>query len=116
MKKTIIIIAALVVTMAIAVPSVLAMTEPQKAELTALYQQMHELRIRILDKQVEAGLVNAEDAAAIRARMEQSWATKLERMALGDFAFGQGRGGGSMMRGILGGANGCGIGQRRTGR
>lgn len=108
MKKTMIIIAALVVTMAIAVPSVLAMTEPQKAELTALYQQMHELRIRILDKQVEAGLVNAEDAAAIRERMEENWATKLERMALGEFSFGLRRGGGPMLRGILGGGNCCG--------
>lgn len=91
MKKTMIIIAALVVTIAIAVPSVLAMTEPQKAELTAMYQQMHELRIRILDKQVEAGLVNAEDAVSIRERMEQSWATRQERMALGEFSFGLGR-------------------------
>jgi len=116
MKKTLIIIAALVVIMAVAVPVALAMTEPQKTELTALHQQMYELRLQILDKQVEAGLVKAEDAAAIRERMEQSWATKLERMAEGDFAFGQGRGGGSMMRGLLGGGNGCGNGQRRTGR
>jgi len=116
MKKTLIIIGALVVIMAVVVPAALAMTDPQQAELTALHQQMHELRLQILDKQVEAGLVKAEDAAEIRERMEQSWATKLERMAEGDFAFGQGQGGGFMMRGAFGGGNGCGNGQRRTGR
>lgn len=116
MKKTLIIIAALVVIMAVAVPAALAMTEPERAELTALHEQMHELRLQILDKQVEAGLVTAEDAAEIRERMEQTWATKLERMSQGDFAFGPRQGGGFMMRGASGGGNGCGNGQRRTGR
>jgi len=116
MKRTLVIIGALIVIMAIAVPAALAITEPQRTELTALHRQMHELRLQILDKQVEAGLVTAADAAEIRERMEQSWASKLERMNEGDFAFGQGRGGGSMMRGVFGGGNGCGNGQGRTGR
>ncbi len=77
------------VVLALAVPSALALTDKQQ-ELRTMYGQMHELRLQILDKQVEAGLITAEDSVVRRERMVERWARQQERFAAGDFTMGWG--------------------------
>ncbi|MBS3937181.1 MAG: DUF2680 domain-containing protein [Peptococcaceae bacterium] len=89
MKKWIFVALAAVVVLALAVPSALALTDKQQ-ELRAMYGQMHELRLQILDKQVEAGLITADDAVAMRERMAERWESQEERFAAGDFTMGRG--------------------------
>jgi len=109
MKKGLIIGLVVVLVLLMAVPMAMAaLSESQKTELEALYRQQHELRLRILEKQAEVGLVAPEDADAIRERMQERWTAMQERMANGDYAFGPGkmrRGGGF---GRMGGRGGCG--------
>lgn len=48
-----------------------AAPDPAKlAELKALHQQMVELKVQMLDKQVEAGILEKEKAAEIKAKIE----------------------------------------------
>ncbi|EEG78831.1 DUF2680 domain-containing protein [Dethiobacter alkaliphilus] len=94
MKKGVLIALVVALVLAIMVPAALALTDVQKEELEALYEKQHQLRQEILDKQVEAGLVNPEDADLARERMDQSWEYRQERMNEGDYNFGPGRRGG----------------------
>jgi hypothetical protein len=92
MKRLYIIILAAALVLGLAVPTALAaLTDNQKSELEALYAEQHQLRLRILEKQVEFGLVTPEDADQIRGRMEDRWARRQQKMAEGDFAFGFGK-------------------------
>lgn len=111
MKKGAVIVLAVVLALAAMVPAALALTDNQKAELQSMYEQQHQLRLQILEKQVEAGLVEAEDAEAWRERMAEQWELRKQHMAAGDYNYGFGRRGnrggcGSMGRGFGGG--GCG--------
>ncbi|MBS4032627.1 MAG: DUF2680 domain-containing protein [Clostridiales bacterium] len=111
MKRGLLIAVVVALVLALAVPAALALTDNQKAELESLYQQQEQLRTQILEKQVEAGIINAEDAESFRERMEQRWEARKERMAEGDYSFGFGQKGGrgGMMGGRgFGGRGGCG--------
>jgi type II secretory pathway component PulK len=55
------------------VPVALALTDSQKTELESLYRQQHELRLQILEKQKEAGLIDEEQDEFFREKMEQRW-------------------------------------------
>ncbi|MBS4021187.1 MAG: DUF2680 domain-containing protein [Dethiobacter sp.] len=92
MKKGLIVFLVVSLVLAVAVPVVLALTDSQKAELEALYEQEYEIKLQILDKQEESGLVNPEDAQSLRARLSQMWEVRKERMAEGNYSFGIGRG------------------------
>jgi hypothetical protein len=94
MKKGLLITLVMALVLAIAVPVALAITDNQKAELDSLYEQQHQLRLQILDKQVEAGLVDSEDAQSFRERMQEQWELHQQRLADGDYSFGFGRRGG----------------------
>lgn len=58
-------------------------------ELKGLHQQAYELRVQIIDKQVEAGLLNQEKATQIKQSMEQHQKKMLEDMANGKYDFGR---------------------------
>jgi cytochrome c oxidase assembly factor CtaG len=62
MKKGVLITLLVALLLVLAVPVALALTDGQKAELEALYRQEHELRLQILEKQKEAGLIDEEQA------------------------------------------------------
>lgn len=104
MKRGLVIAVVVALVLALAVPAALALTDSQKAELEELYRQQHELRLRILEKQVEAGLVDTEQAEFFRQKMERMWQYRQERMAKGEYGFGFRRGG----RGSFGRLGGCG--------
>lgn len=101
MKKGLMIAVVVALVLALAVPAALALTDNQKAELESLYQQQEQLRTQILEKQVEAGIIDAEDAESFRERMALRWETQKERMAEGDYSFGFGQKGGR--GGMMGG-------------
>lgn len=107
MKKGLLIAVVVALVLALAVPAALALNDNQKAELEALYQQQEQLRTQIFEKQVEAGIIDAEDAQFFRERMEQRWQAHQERIAEGDYSFGFGQKGGRGGRGF-GGRGGCG--------
>ena len=94
MKKGLMIALVVALLVAVMVPAALALTDNQKEELEALYEQQHQIREEILNKQVEAGLVDPEDADFARERMNQGWEYRQERMNEGDYNFGAGRRGG----------------------
>jgi hypothetical protein len=106
MKKLVMLALVAVLVLAFIVPAALALTDNQKAELETLYEQQHQLREEILEKQVEAGLIDPEDAVTMRERMNQGWEVRKERMAEGDYSFGKGRGFGQ--GGGRRGGGGCG--------
>ncbi|MBT9158617.1 MAG: hypothetical protein DDT36_01635 [Firmicutes bacterium] len=89
MRKWVFVAMAAILALALAVPSALALTDSQQA-LRAMYGQMHELRLQILDKQVEAGLITADDAKIRRERMVERWESRQEAFAAGDFTMGRG--------------------------
>jgi len=91
MKKGLLIVFGVVLVFMLAVPAALALTDNQKTELEALYGQLHELNLQILDKQVEAGLIDAERAEFLRDKLEQRWQYRQERMAEGEYGFSLGR-------------------------
>ncbi len=107
MKKGLVIGLVAVLVLLAAVPMALALTDSQKSELQELYRQQHELRLRILEKQAEFGLVDPEDAQNFRQRMQERWEIMRQRMEEGDFPFGPGKMG---RRGGFGrmGRGGCG--------
>ncbi|MBS4022112.1 MAG: DUF2680 domain-containing protein, partial [Dethiobacter sp.] len=80
----------------IAVPVAMAsLADSDKAELEGLYRQQHQLRLQILQKQADFGLMDQEQAAAMRERMEQQWKIREQKMAEGDYFYGRmGRRGG----------------------
>lgn len=94
MKKGLLIALVVVLLVAVMVPAALALTDTQKEELTDLYEQQHQIQQQILDKQVEAGLVDPEDAQQVQERMNQGWEYRQERMNEGEYGFGPGRRGG----------------------
>lgn len=112
MKKTYVVILVVALILGLAVPAALAITDNQKAELQKLYEEQHQLQLRILEKQTEAGLVTPEDAEQFRARMQERWEWRKQKMAEGDYQFGFGRGrfgkGGFRGRGPCGNRGGCG--------
>jgi type II secretory pathway pseudopilin PulG len=109
MKRGLLIAVVVALVLALVVPAALALTDNQKAELESLYQQQEQLRTQILEKQVEAGIIDAADAEFFKERMEQRWETRKERMAEGDYSFGFGQKGG------CGGMGGRGFGGRGGG-
>lgn len=91
MKKGVLITLLVALLLVLAVPVAFALTDSQKTELEALYRQQHELRLQILEKQKEAGLIDEEQAEFFREKMEQKWQYRQERMAEGDYSFGMRR-------------------------
>lgn len=107
MKKGLMIALVAALILAVMVPAAMALTDNQKTELQALYEQQHQLRQQILEKQVEAGLVDPEDAKTFREQMNERWEFQKERMAEGEYSRGFGmRGGFGKGMGRRGG--GCG--------
>lgn len=102
MKKGMLIALVVALVLAVAVPAAMAINDTQKAELQKLYEQEQQIRQQILEKQVEAGLIDADKAEAIRQRLAERWEFRKQRMAEGDYSFGFGRRG-----------NGCGKGYGR---
>jgi len=107
MKKTYIVILVVALIFALAVPAALALTNDQKAELQKLYEEQHQLRLSILEKQVEAGLATPEQAEQYRNRLQERWEWQKQKMDEGVFNFGPGRGGG-FGRGGFRGRGACG--------
>jgi hypothetical protein len=108
MKRGLVIGLVAVLVLLAAVPMAMAaLNDTQKAELEALYRQQHELRLRILDKKTEFGLIDPEDAQKFRERMQERWEIMQQRMEDGEFSFGPGKMG---RRGEFGrmGRGGCG--------
>lgn len=74
MKKKLIIILAAVLVLAMALPAVAAtvsaLTPDQAKELTALHQQMIDLRKQMVDKYVEYGRLTPEQGAQIKANLD----------------------------------------------
>jgi len=92
MKRLYIVILAVALVLGLAVPTALAaLTDNQQSELEALYTEQYQLRLRILEKQVEFGLVTPADAEQMRSRMEERWERRQQKMAEGDFVFGFGK-------------------------
>ena len=89
MKKVIVIAMVMTVLLVLTVSAAFALTDDQKAELKELYQQEHQLRLQIMEKQVEAGLIDTEDAQALRERMEQRFEQRQEKMDKGDYSCGK---------------------------
>jgi hypothetical protein len=58
-------------------------------ELKALHQQMYELRLQIIDKRVDAGLLEKEKATRIKELMERHNKQMQEDMANGKYDFGK---------------------------
>lgn len=58
-------------------------------ELKALHQQMYELRVQMIDKRVEAGLLEKEKATKIKESMESHKKKADEDMANGKYDFGK---------------------------
>ncbi len=112
MKKSLSIALVVALVLALAVPSALALTDNQKVELEKLYEQQYQLRLQILEKQVEVGIVETEDANLLKERMQERWEAQKQRMTEGDYSFGLGRGGG---RGRSFGGKGMGFGGRGCG-
>ncbi|NLM52510.1 MAG: DUF2680 domain-containing protein [Firmicutes bacterium] len=109
MKKSLVIALVVVLIGAISVPVAFALTETQKDELYDLYRQEYELRLQIVEKQKEAGLIADEVAEELKARLTDNWQHCQERMRQGDYAIcpclgygGRGRG-----KGRLGGYRTC---------
>jgi len=104
MKKGFMFAIVAVIILALAVPVALALTDGQKAELRDLYEQEYQLRLEVVDKQVETGLITPEEAESIKEQMAENWEFRQERMNDGVYLFG--RGGGRGVFGRRGG--GCG--------
>ena len=107
MKKGFMLALVALIVLALAVPIAMALTDVQKTELKSLYEQEHQLRQQIIDKQVEAGLITPEDAANIKERMTKGWEFRQEQMTKGNYLFGPGRGGRGLGFGRRG-SGGCG--------
>lgn len=58
-------------------------------ELKVLHQQMYELRVQMIDKRVEAGLLEKEKATKIKGSMENHMKKAEEDMANGKYDFGK---------------------------
>lgn len=109
MKKGMLIALVVALVLAFAVPAALALTDNQKVELEKLYEQQHQLRLQILEKQVETGIVETEEASLFKERMQERWEAQKQRMTEGDYNFGFRRGGGGRGMGF-GGGKGRGFG------
>ncbi|NLN54298.1 MAG: DUF2680 domain-containing protein [Firmicutes bacterium] len=94
MKKGLILAAVLLLVLAAAVPAAGALTEKQKDELAKLYEEEHQLRLQIVEKQREAGLLSEENAQLLKERLQEQWQCRRQRMQEGDYSFGQYRCGG----------------------
>jgi len=58
-------------------------------ELKVLHQQMYDLRVQMIDKRVEAGLLEKEKAIKIKESMENHKKKAEEDMANGKYDFGK---------------------------
>lgn len=64
--------------------------DPAKLEeLKVLHKQMYELRVQIIDKRVEAGLLDKEKATQFKEVMERHQKKFEEDMAKGEYNFGK---------------------------
>ena len=97
MKKGLILAAVLLLVLAAAVPAAGALTEKQKDELAKLYEEEHQLRLQIVEKQRGAGLLSEENAQLLKERLQEQWQCRRQRMQEGDYSLastdaGRGRG------------------------
>ena len=90
-------------------PVAFALTDTQKDELFNLYRQQHELRLQIVEKQQEAGLISDEAAGELKERFTENWQYHQERMNQGDYGYcpGLGYGGRGRFRGRRGAYGNC---------
>lgn len=71
MYKKIILVAALILLLALALPAAFAAISPdKKAEIDALHQQILELRKQIIDKYVESGEITPQQGNFLKERLE----------------------------------------------
>lgn len=110
MKKGVLIALVVALMLAVMVPAALALTGNQKTELENLYEQQHALRLQILEKEAEFGVIDEDTAASFREKMAERWEYKKQRMAEGEYGFGGGRRGGFGGGGRGLGRNGGGCG------
>ncbi|MCW3489244.1 YckD family protein [Dethiobacter alkaliphilus] len=108
MNKGLLVALIFVLVLAMAVP-VLALTESQARELETLYEQENQIRQQIVDKQEEAGLVDAETATSLRERLANMWEYRKQQFAEGNYLQGFGFGGapchgGGTGNGMMGGS------------
>ncbi|HZK23911.1 MAG TPA: DUF2680 domain-containing protein [Oscillospiraceae bacterium] len=95
MKKGLLLALVVMLVLAAAVPAAMALTDKQKDELAKLYEQEHQLRLQIVEKQAESGVLTKEDAKVMQERMTEQWQDHEKSMQEGNYSFGpQGRGGG----------------------
>lgn len=101
-KKFLIVLVVIAVSAAVLVPAFAATTKAltpvKQQQIDKLQQQIYDLRIQMLDKYVEAGVMTKENADAMKVRMKQ-------RISSGTFGGGKNCGG----QGNCGnGGGGCG--------
>lgn len=110
MRKKVLIAIAVVVLMALMVPAAYAaISDQQKDDIKAIYQQMFTLRKQMVDKYVEAGEITKTEGDAWKARID---AAQKNSEANG-YAPGPGNGGGC---GMGSGSGGRGMGFGSGGR
>ncbi|MCR3921737.1 MAG: YckD family protein [Firmicutes bacterium] len=81
MRKGFLLAVVVVLVLAMAVPAALALSDNQKVELQKLYEQQHQLRLQIVEKQAEGGIITKEEAATMKERMADGWEYQQERMS-----------------------------------
>lgn len=85
----------------LAVPAIFA-AEERDETLDNLYEQIHRLRLRIVERRVELGQLTPEEGEEIKNRMEERYQYRLEERfncpGGGGFGRGAGRGAGQRFR------------------
>lgn len=89
MKKKFVVLLVIVLGMALVVPAAMALTDNQKQELQALFEEEHQIRLRIADKLAETGQISAEEAQNMKERLNERWEKRKERLLDGDINFGR---------------------------
>ncbi|WP_025773083.1 YckD family protein [Neomoorella thermoacetica] len=70
-KKIAIVLAAVLMLVVLAPAAFAAMTDQQKADINALYQQIAQLRQQIIDKYVESGQLTKEQGDLMKQHIQQ---------------------------------------------
>lgn len=108
MSKKVLIAIAVVVLMALAVPTAYAaISDKQKDDIKAIYKEMFSLRKQMVDKYVEAGEITKDEGDAWKARIDTAEKNREANGYAPGPGYGRGRGGG---RGCGGGGYGGGYG------
>ncbi|GAV23871.1 YckD family protein [Carboxydothermus pertinax] len=113
MNKKLLVGLIVVLLLAIAVPAIAAVTNPQLEELKGLYRQMAEVQKKMVDVRVKAGLLTKEQGEVIKKNIDARL-DYLEKnpaaVTPGPGAGGYGFGPGVACPNALAGYGGCGFG------